>query len=340
MRDRRPELSGDQLLDRLVPPARFADVRFESYVPSPEHPSQAAARHELERFTASMSVLPDTRRRLFRKAAPVEAGRAARYLDGGFGVGKTHLLASAWHVGPSPKAYCSFAELTAIIGFLGMERAVEAFGRHRLLCIDEFELDDVANTLMAVTFLRSIIARGTKVIATSNTLPDRLGEGRFAADDFTREIAAIAGHFEVLRVDGPDYRARFRTEADPLQPAAFAAAIESMIDGGASVASDRFSELLVHLRVVHPIQVGPLLDGVDAVALDALTPIANQGDALLFVHFIDELYDAEIDLVATGCAVQELFPASYRSGGYRKKYGRCESRLASMLASSPAVTRS
>ena len=49
------------------------------------------------------------------------------------------------------------AELTAVIGFVGMEEAVRAFSAYRLLCIDEFELDDVANTLMAVTFLRSVL---------------------------------------------------------------------------------------------------------------------------------------------------------------------------------------
>ena len=96
-----------------------------------------------------------------------------------------------------------------------MEQAVAAFATHRLLCIDEFELDDIAQTLMTVTFLRAVIGAGTKVVATSNALPDRLGEGRFAADDFTREIAAIASHFEVVRIDGPDYRAKARVEAEP-----------------------------------------------------------------------------------------------------------------------------
>ena len=91
-----------------------------------------------------------------------------------------------------------------------MESAIAAFSSHRLLCIDEFELDDIAQTLMTVTFLRAVIAAGVKVVATSNSLPDRLGEGRFAADDFTREIAAIAAHFEVVRIDGPDYRAKAR----------------------------------------------------------------------------------------------------------------------------------
>ena len=44
--------------------------------------------------------------------------------------------------------------------------------------------------------------------ATSNTLPDRLGEDRFAAADFLREIQGLAAHFDVVRIDGEDYRHR------------------------------------------------------------------------------------------------------------------------------------
>src|SRR4051812_36033388 len=182
--DRTPHLTVEQLLERLVPPSRFSDVRFDTYVPNPEHPSQGAARDAMEAFARSARPEPSKRRWLRRDSRPLEAGRPARYLDGGYGVGKTHLLASLWHAADGIKSYLTFAELTAIIGFAGMERAISAFGAHDLLCIDEFELDDVANTLMAVTFLRAVIADGTRVAATSNTLPDRLGEGRFASEDF------------------------------------------------------------------------------------------------------------------------------------------------------------
>jgi cell division protein ZapE len=301
-----------------VPPRRYSDVRFETFVPNPDHPSQAAAQAYLERFAAELGEEPPRRR--FRKRAPdVVPGR---YLDGGFGVGKTHLLASLWHTAPEPKAYLTFAELTSVIGFLGMEAAVAAFKGHRLLCLDEFELDDVANTLMTVTFLRQVIPNGARVATTSNSLPDRLGEGRFHAADFAREIAAIASWFEVVRLDGPDYRAASRTEAEPFDDAA--------LDRFPVV--DDFDGLLAHLRRVHPVQYGAMVEGLDVVAVRGLHPIANQGDALLFVQLVDELYDAEVAVVASGCAVNELFPPSYRNGGYRTKYGRCESRLAALLA--------
>src|SRR5690625_6734301 len=56
--------------------------------------------------------------------------------------------------------------------------------------------------------IRELSDRGVAVAATSNTLPEALGEGRFAAQDFLREIQSMAERFEVLRVDGEDYRRR------------------------------------------------------------------------------------------------------------------------------------
>ena len=323
--DRRPHLDAHDLIARFHPPRRFGGVRFETFVPNPEHPSQVAALADLERFAVELveSERPPARRWSWRKSSNDLDLLPGRYLDGGFGVGKTHLLASLWHTSPGPKAYLTFAELTSVIGFLGMDGAVTAFKGHRLLCLDEFELDDVANTLMTVTFLRAVVPDGARVATTSNSLPDRLGEGRFHAADFAREIAAIASWFEVVRIDGPDYRESHRARSRPFP------------DGG-RVTEDGFDDLIAHLRRVHPVQYGAMVDDLDGVVLRGLHPIANQGDALLFVQLVDELYDAEVAVAATGCAVGELFPASYRHGGYRKKYGRCESRLAALLAEATA----
>lgn len=337
--DRRPSLTADELVAGFVPPARFTGVRFDNYVPNPAHPSQRDALAALEAFGAALagpaSADGNGGGRFFRRArASAPSSPPALYLDGGYGVGKTHLIAALFHAAPGPAAYLTFAELTAVIGFVGMEEAVRAFSAYRLLCIDEFELDDVANTLMAVTFLRSVLPSeerpaGTRVATTSNSVPDQLGEGRFAADDFTREIAAIAAHFSVLRIDGPDYRASSIVPVESLNDDEVAAVVAR---AAGPVSDDDFDPLLAHLRVVHPVQFAALIEGVDTVVVRGLHPIANQGDALLFVHLVDELYDAGITVAVTGCGVHELFPEPYRSGGYRKKYGRAESRLSALLA--------
>jgi cell division protein ZapE len=326
--ERFPELDAEDLVGRFVPPRRFAGVRLSTYVPDPAHPSQSAALAAMEAFVTP-SDLPA--RRWFRKA-PAEATEApGRYLDGGYGVGKTHLLAGLWHAFDGPKCYLSFAELVATIGLLGMEKAVAAFSRFQLLCVDEFELDDVANTLMVVTFLRGVVTGGRKVAVTSNSLPDRLGEGRFSADDFRREIAAIAAHFETVRIEGEDFRTKGRRSVTPAD-----ALPDSDVDRVAAVmlgpvADDDFDALLDHLRRVHPARFAGMIDGLDAVLVRGLHPIAHQDDALRFVHLVDKLYDAEVTFAASGCHVGELFPESYRHGGYRKKYGRCESRLTALL---------
>jgi hypothetical protein len=124
------------------------------------------------------------------------------YLDGGYGVGKTHLLASLWHEAPEPRAYGTFVELTHLVGALGFGRTVEALSGHRLLSIDEFELDDPGDTVLVSTLLGKLVDAGVRVAATSNTLPGSLGEGRFAAQDFLREIQTLAGHFTPVRVEG------------------------------------------------------------------------------------------------------------------------------------------
>ena len=333
--DRRPSASAADLAAGFSPPRRFADVRFETYVPDPAHPSQAAAKTALEAFAASLgggAPASGGGSRWGRRSAPAsrsDGGKPGRYLDGGFGVGKTHLLASLWHAAPAPKAYVTFEELTAFIGFAGMQPATKSFVGHRLLCIDEFELDDVANTRMAVTFLRAVINAGCRLAATSNAIPDRLGEGRFNAEDFERELLEIGSHWDVLRLDGPDYRATSR----PSRTSALSADEVSVLVGGGRgrVTVDGFDELLAHLRHVHPVQYGHLVEGLDGVVIEGMHPIENQGSALLFVQLVDELYDRGLRFGATGCDVTELFPPSYRGGGYRKKYGRCESRLGAML---------
>ena len=100
--DRVPHVEADRLIAELVPPPRFAAESFATYLPDPAQPTQAAAVAGLHAFAAQMNAPTPTTRSWFRRPAPPE-GRAGIYLDGGFGVGKTHLLASLWHEAPAPQ---------------------------------------------------------------------------------------------------------------------------------------------------------------------------------------------------------------------------------------------
>ncbi len=330
---RRPQLGPAQLTTALTPGHRFEEVRFSSYLPNPEYPSQAEVQGALQRFVAGLGVtaVPTRRRRLFGRKPAAQEGRGL-YLDGGFGVGKTHLLASAWHAARGqniPAAFMSFQDLMYLIGALGMPAALEAMRPLRLLCIDEFELDDPGNTHMANTFLGELMPQGLNVVATSNTEPGRLGEGRFNAHDFARQIEAISGRFGNLRLDGPDYRQRGSTPEQPLSGAEYAAWRERRPP--ATLAELDYPALQELLLAVHPARFGQLLSGVESLGLKGLAPMPGQNEALRFVHLVDKVYDLGGRAAFTGEALDTLFDETYRHGAFAKKYARCLSRLSELL---------
>ncbi|BDP42824.1 cell division protein ZapE [Deinococcus aetherius] len=328
---RKPTLTPEELAAGLAPSARFRDVRFETYRPNPGYPSQAEARASLQAFLKGAQVRPGGFR-LFRRAKP--EGRGI-YLDGGFGVGKTHLLASAYHAAEGTRALMSFQDLMYVIGALGMGRAVEAFSGHDLLLIDEFELDDPGNTHMANTFLGQLMPGGTSVVATSNTEPGALGQGRFNAADFQRQIQGIADRFETHRVDGPDYRQRGTAPEGPLTPDEFRAWRARQSEATLALVAHR--DLNRHLLDVHPSRFAKLLAGVGALGVSDLAPMPDQNVALRFVHFVDKLYDLGLPAAFTGAPLGSLFSETYRHGAYAKKYSRCLSRLSELLREARAL---
>jgi cell division protein ZapE len=321
--DRRPQVAAGDLVSGLVPPPLFDQVSFASYRPDPTEPSQAAARVTLEQFADRVGALPARASRFRRRSAAGVAAPGGVYLDGGFGVGKTHLLASLWHAVPGPKAYATFVELTHLAGALGFGGVVEALGGMRLLAVDEFELDDPGDTVLVSTLLTRLTERGVALAATSNTLPEALGEGRFASEDFLREIQGLASRFTTVRVDGPDYR--HRGLPAPLPPLADAEVIAQTTDLTAS--RDDFTALHRHLLDLHPSRFGALLDGVTRVGLLGVAPVPDEATALRIVVLADRLYDRQLPLVASGVPFDQVFSPAMLGGGYRKKYLRAISRL-------------
>ncbi|GAA0617169.1 cell division protein ZapE [Kribbella sandramycini] len=330
--ERWPEVSPDRLLSECVPPPRFADVRFATYRPDPAEPSQTEA---LTLLTERAAVLAQPRqeptlwsRLRGRTPAP---GKPGIYLDGGFGVGKTHLLASLWHEAAGPKMYCTFVELTNLVGALGLRTAVEALSPYRVLCIDEFELDDPGDTMLITRLLGQLVGAGVQLAATSNTLPDKLGEGRFQAVDFLREIQALAANFDVRRIDGPDYRHRgLPTAPDPWPDERVEATAAERPD----TSCDHFVDLHRHLAELHPSKYGALLDGVQAVGITDIRPLTDENVALRLVVLADRMYDRDLPLLASGVPLDQLFSAAMLKGGYRKKYLRALSRLIALARKS------
>ncbi|HEV7147027.1 MAG TPA: cell division protein ZapE [Pedococcus sp.] len=310
-----------RLVRELVPPPRFDTERFSTYRPDPAEPSQGGAVERLRAYAAGLDGAP---RGWFPRRKPA-TGRGI-YLDGGFGVGKTHLLASLWHEAEGPKAFGTFVEYTNLVGALGFQATVEALSGHRLVCIDEFELDDPGDTVLMATLLGRLAGSGVSLAATSNTLPDALGQGRFAAEDFLREIQALSERFDVVTVGGPDYRHRDSVDSPaPLTEDEVAASVDRA--GGVF---DHFVDVTRHLATVHPSRYRAMLDGVGAVGWTHVRQVTDQAIALRLVVLADRLYDADIPVFASGTPIGEIFSAEMLSGGYRKKYFRALSRLTAL----------
>lgn len=314
-----------ELLAEFTPPPHFADATFASYVPDPAEPTQQAARAGLEAFAQRISAAPG-KKGLFRRSAPPE-GRPGVYLDGGFGVGKTHLLAALWWACPEPKSYGTFVEYTNLVGALGFQATVQALSSLRLVCIDEFELDDPGDTVLMSTLLGTLVKNGVSLAATSNTLPDRLGEERFAAEDFLREIQGLSAHFDVLRIEGEDYRHRGEEPAPEPMTDTQVREVAARTPGAAL---DMLSDLERHLVDVHPSRYGEMVHGVSVACWLDVRTITDQARALRMVVLIDRLYDRDVPIVASGVPLDRLFSAEMLRGGYRKKYFRALSRAVAL----------
>ncbi|MFX4292461.1 cell division protein ZapE [Streptomyces bohaiensis] len=324
------------MVAEMVPPPRFDAVRFETYVPDPSQPSQTEAVELLRSFASGLGGTGEGagprgggifRRR--RRRAPA-AGPRGVYLDGGYGVGKTHLLASLWHATAAPperKAFGTFVELTHLVGALGFQQAVTALSGHVLLCIDEFELDDPGDTVLVSSLLARLVEAGVALAATSNTLPGRLGEGRFAAADFMREIQGLSAHFRAARIDGQDYRHRGLPEAPPPHGDDTVVRVAHRTP---DASLDAFPDLLAHLATVHPSRYGAMAEGLSAVCLTGVKPVPDQSTALRLVVLADRLYDREVPVLASGEPFDRLFSEEMLNGGYRKKYFRAISRLTAL----------
>jgi cell division protein ZapE len=323
--DRAPTLTGAEIIAHLVPPRQFGTATLDSYRPDRDYPSQGAAVAAIRTFVAGWTSGSAG----FFSRRKGEAPLPGVYLDGGFGVGKTHLLAALWHLAPGRKYFGTFIEYTALVGALGYAPTVQLLKGASLVCIDEFELDDPGDTRLMSRLLSELVASGSRIAATSNTPPNALGEGRFAAQDFLREIDSLAAKFKTIRIDGLDYRRR-DVQAHAVTVSDVAGAIAHVTG---HVTLDPFGAVVRHLGSVHPSRYVTLVEGLDAIGLTDVAPLTNQTDALRFVAFVDRLYDAQVRIFASGVPLDSVFPDEMLAGGYRKKYLRASSRLIALTNS-------
>lgn len=301
-------------------PKRFEGASFANFVIDPAFPQQREAISKIRQLIEAPE--PGISRLPWRKAAPALDHRGV-YLDGPPGIGKTHLLAAAFQQADEPKLFATFDEFSAAAGTLRMDRLRQLLGSQRLVCIDEIDLRDPGNIMLLTSLVRAMLAGRPRILATANADPTAMDAGHGYAGAFQRELGEIATAFEVLGVEGVDWRAsgaaaeRHLTSRDDERIVGFHSA-----------------ELRCFLAATHPMYDAAWLDEVDRIQLDRLEPMGDTDEALRFVRFIDRVYDRDVALSVTepSVAIDDLLLQLRDDARFRLHFVRCRSRLSELLA--------
>lgn len=303
----------------LVPPPRFATSTFAAYQVDAAVPGQAEAVARVQAFaTAANGVIA----RWFRRGPP------GLYLDGSFGVGKTHLLAACWHAAAGSKRYLSFAEAMSLMTMYGPAGAADRL-RADLVCLDEFEIDDPTNTRLADLLLGLLAERGSRFVTTSNTVVDELGQGRMAVDLFRAQLVRIGAAFADVHVPGADHR-RLKVREGENPPFWGPAAARP---DGVNVLQLGIGELDAFLAGLPVVNLRRFAATLDGIVITDVAAFSDQLAALRFVNLVDRLYDWCVPVrVQASCRLDALFPEPPLRSAFHCKHRRCRSRLTELCA--------
>jgi cell division protein ZapE len=236
-----------------------------------------------------------------------------------------------------------------------IEVAANIASRCRVLCLDEFLVNDIGDAMILGTLLQSLFERGVTLVTTSNTAPENLYKDGLQRARFLPAIALIEKHCRVVQmISSHDWRLRALTQAAVYQvpPSAEAERALSRIfttqaegtvqDGGELIINDRPIPVRKRARNIVWFDFAALCEGpravADYIALAKTSPaviisnvpqfsIYTDDAARRFVQLVDEFYDRHVKLIlSAAAAITDL----YDGERLRAEFGRTESRLIEM----------
>lgn len=226
----------------------------------------------------------------------------------------------------------------------------------KVLCLDEFQVQDVADAMILSQLFTTLFKRGVSVVMTSNRAPEDLYQNGLQREQFLTFVATLRQHVRVMELKGrEDYRmsqlkAMQRTyvyplgkEADAFIMSSFKELIhhhpsqsrEIMLQGrtlsvhhcSGKVAMFTFDELCAKpLGAMDYLALATHFRIVLLAGIPRLTP-DKRNEAKRFVTLIDALYDHKVKLVCTADAPPE---ALYPAGDGSFEFARTVSRLVEM----------
>ena len=225
----------------------------------------------------------------------------------------------------------------------------------RVLCFDEFCVNDIGDAMLLGGLLSALIERDVVLVATSNTAPanlyrDGLQRARFLPTITLLETACVVHEM----VSSQDYRLRvlnqarvFHVPADADAERALENCLLRLAPGPVErPAALEIAERRIHARAITDgvawFEFAELCDGPRAasdyieIARDFNTVLVSsipqftphsESAARRFVHLVDELYDRNVKLICSAAAPpQEL----YAGGKLHDEFARTASRLIEM----------
>ena len=356
----------------------------ESASPAPSvRYQEGIAAHRWEADPAQLAVLPELdRMHAALCAEPASAGLFGRlksllgneerepvpglYLWGRVGRGKTFLMdlfaASLPHGVVLRRHFHRFmGEVHAALRELGerqsplVDVAAGIAARCRVLCLDEFLVQDIGDAMILANLLDALFAQGVSLVTTSNTPPSKLYQGGLQRARFLPAIALVERHCHVVEMASPhDWRLRALTQAPVYHTPPGAEAERALArifasqaqgepqDGGTIELNGRAVPLRKRAGGVLWFDFDALCEGpravADYIALAKAGPtviisnvpqfsIYSEDAAKRFVQLVDEFYDRHVKLVLSAAApITEL----YDGERLRAEFGRTESRLIEM----------
>jgi len=353
----------------LAPSARYqegvAAHRWES------DPAQLAMLPEFDRMQAALCTSPEAGNGLFGRLKSLlgnepSASVPGLYLWGSVGRGKTFLMDLFVSSLPRNMArrrhYHRFmGEVHASLRALGdrqnplIDVAAEIAERCRVLCLDEFMVNDIGDAMILAGLLDALFARGVALVTTSNTAPANLYREGLQRARFLPAIASIEKHCHVVEMaSSHDWRLRALAQAPVyLTPPGAEAhrALERIFTSQASGAiqldgtlriSDRDIPYRKRADNILWFDFEALCEGpravADYIALAKAGPaviisnvpqftVYSEDAAKRFVQLVDEFYDRHVKLVLSAAAP---IMALYDGERLRAEFGRTESRLIEM----------